>query len=88
MPVAEWVEAPVSAERWEYSPSSGFLYSLRDSNFISVRFDAKTRTFGEPFDTKAANWKPGDHLWQIRGPGLVYSRQVTHGSVWLMKLPE
>jgi Tol biopolymer transport system component len=88
VPVAEWVEAPVSAERWEYSPSSGFLYSLRDSNFISVRFDAKTRTFGEPFDTKAANWKPGDHLWQIRGPGLVYSRQETHGSVWLMKLPE
>jgi Tol biopolymer transport system component len=87
VPVAEWVEAPVSAERWEYSPSSGFLYSLRDSKFIGVRFDAKTRKFGEPFDTKAADWKPGD-FWQISGPGLVYSRRETRGSVWLMKLPE
>jgi len=88
VPVAEWVEAPVSAQRWEYNPSSGFLYSPRDSKFMGVRFDAKTGTFGEPFDTKADGWKPGD-IWQIRGPSLslVYTRNENHGSVWLMKLP-
>jgi hypothetical protein len=88
VPVAEWVEAPVSAQRWGYNPSSGFLYSPRNSKFMGVRFDAKTRTFGEPFDTKAAGWKPEDNSWQIRGPGLVYSQHETHGSVWLMKLPD
>jgi hypothetical protein len=54
---------------------------------MGVRFDPKTRTFGEPFDTKAADWKPAD-VWQMAGPGLVYTRLETHASVWLMKLPE
>jgi hypothetical protein len=87
VPVAEWVEGAVSADQWEFSPSSNFLYFPRNSKMMGVRFDAKTRTFGEPFDTKAAEWKPGD-IWQITDPGLVYTRQESHASVWLMKLPE
>jgi hypothetical protein len=87
VPVVEWLEAPVSAQLWESSPLSNFLYFPRNSNMMGMRFDPKTRKFGEPFDTKAADWKPGG-MWQIRGPGLVYARHETHGSVWLMKLPE
>jgi len=87
VPAVEWLEAPVSSEQWEYSPSTNFLYFPRNSKMMGMRFDPKTRTFGEPFDAKAAEWKP-DNSWQIRGPGLVYARQETHASVWLMRLPD
>jgi hypothetical protein len=40
---------------------------------------------GAQFDSKTR--KPDDP-WLIRGPGLVFTRQEPHGSVWLMKLPE
>ena len=58
---------------------------------MTVRFDPKTRALGEPSEVKylpgsAETVKPDDS-WGIRGPGLVFSRRESTGSVWLMKLP-
>jgi hypothetical protein len=87
VPVVEWIEGPPSFGSWEYRPSSTFLYFPSNSTMMGIRFDPKTRKFGDPFDIRAVDWRPGDN-WQVRGPGLVYLRQETHGSVWLMKLPD
>ena len=87
MPIAKWVEAPAIGERWEYTPSSNFIYFLQSPKLLGMRFDPKARAFGNPFEVQTVEWKPDD-AWVIRGPGLVFTRQEKHGSVWLMKLPD
>ena len=56
-----------------------------------IRFDPRRAAFREPQEVKyvpgsAVTLKSGD-LWEARGPGLVFSRQETSYSVWLMKVP-
>jgi tRNA A-37 threonylcarbamoyl transferase component Bud32 len=92
VPVSEWIEIPRPGNPFFYTPTSNFCYFLRDSKILGVRFDPKTRSFGQPLDVKfppgsAAEWKPGDE-WVLAGSGLVFSRQEQHGAVWLMKVPE
>jgi hypothetical protein len=58
---------------------------------MAVRFDAKTAAFGEHREVKfipgsAVTLKPDDD-WTVRAPGLVFSRDESSSSVWLMKLP-
>ena len=92
VPVSEWLEAPTRSADWEPAPSRNSFYIVQDRKLMGAQFDSKTRTFGQPFEVKfppgsAVQWKPDDP-WLIRGPGLVFTRQEPHGSVWLMKLPE
>jgi len=92
VPVSEWLEAPTRSPDWKPAPSGNSFYFVQDRKLMGAHFDTKTRTFGQPFEVKfppgsAVEWKPDDS-WLIRGPGLVFTRQEPHGSVWLMKLPE
>jgi Tol biopolymer transport system component len=93
VPVSDWIAVPTLGDNWSYAPAGNFLYFLRDSKLAGVRFDPKTRSFGQPFDVKmppgpAAEWKPSSGGWQIAGAGLVFSRRESHSAVWLMKVPE
>jgi hypothetical protein len=59
---------------------------------IAIRFDPKTRSVSDPYEVKylpgpAETPKSGDN-WDIRGPGLVFWRNESTRSVWLMKLSE
>jgi len=92
VPVSEWLEAPTRSADWEPAPSRNSFYIVQDRKLMGAQFDSKTRTFGQAFEVKfppgsAVQWKPDDP-WLIRGPGLVFTRQEPHASVWLMKLPE
>ena len=92
VPVSEWLASPTFSKDWKPSPSNDSFYFVQDRKLMGAQFDSKTRIFGQPFEVKfppgsAAEWQPDDP-WVIRGPGLVFSRQEPHGSVWLMKLPE
>jgi hypothetical protein len=92
VPVSEWIAVPPVSNDMRYWPAGNFYYFRRDSKLAGVRFDPKTRSFGQPVDVKfppgsATEWKPGDR-WTNAGPGLVFTREEKHGAVWLMKLPE
>ncbi len=92
IPVSEWLESPTRSPDWEPAPSRNFFYFVQDRKLMGTQFDSNTRTFSQPFEVKfpagsPVEWKPDD-AWAIRGPGLVFTRQEPHGSVWLMKLPE
>ena len=94
-PRSEWIEAPLPRVSFGMRTSlhSPFLYGGEAPAIQGARFDPKTRTFGKPFPVR---FVPGgepamserDRLWSLRGPGIVFSRGETIGSVWLMKLPE
>ncbi|HTS27533.1 MAG TPA: hypothetical protein VMH81_16770 [Bryobacteraceae bacterium] len=93
VPVSEWIAVPPLGDYGHYAPATNFLYFRRDSKIVGVRFDPKTRSFGQPFDVKfppgsAAEWKSGGGGWEIAGPGLVFIKGENHSGVWLMKLPE
>ena len=64
---------------------------------MAVRFDPRTAGFGEPHEVRfllgsTMALKPGragetSDQWTVCSPGLVFDRQESSFSVWLMKLP-
>jgi len=73
------------------SPTGNFFYFFEGLKLMAIRFDPQRAGFDEPHEVKflpgsAVTLKPDD-FWMVRGPGLVFSREVENASVWLMKLP-
>jgi hypothetical protein len=90
IPASEWIAAPPVGDDWKYT--GNFFYFPRDSKLAGVRFDPKTRSFGQPFDVNVppgsgAEWKTS-YTWTTVGAGLVFTKHESHGAVWLMKVPE
>jgi tRNA A-37 threonylcarbamoyl transferase component Bud32 len=96
VPQAEWTKIPLpdgpgGDPPWRVAPPGNFFYLFEGSKLMAVRFDAKTAAFGEHREVKfipgsAVTLKPDDD-WTVRAPGLVFSRDESSSSVWLMKLP-
>jgi Tol biopolymer transport system component len=95
VPQPKWIKIPLpdgtGRKAWSVSPTGNFFYLFEGSKLMAVRFDPKTAGFGEPQEVKfmpgsAVTPKPDDD-WDVRGPGLVFSREENVSSVWLMKLP-
>jgi len=96
VPQEEWIkillpEGTGDYWPWRVSPTGDFFYRFEGSKLMAVRFDPKKASFSEPQEVKfmpgsAVTPKPDDY-WEVRGPGLVFSREENGSSVWLMKLP-
>jgi hypothetical protein len=96
VPQSDWIRIPLSdgtgeAPPWRVSPTGNFFYLIEGSKLTMVRFDPQRSTFSEPKEVKfvpgSAVTPKSDDDWAVRGPGLVFTRQETSYSVWLMKLP-
>jgi len=92
VPRSEWIEFQPPGKTWDHSPVAPFIYGLQESRLMATKFDAKQRRMSEPFPVRLApdspvEIRPTDN-WFVRGPGIVFERRQTSGSVWLMKLPE
>ena len=89
--LSEWTEVKHAPRDASVAPYGDFFQFFQNGKLMAIRFDRKTRTVGEPYELK---FLPGSEVVRpedarlIRGPGLVFTRQEPHASVWLMKLPE
>jgi hypothetical protein len=77
---------------WRGGPGLNFFYGFKDSKLLSSRIDPKTADFGEPQEVQfvpgpPVTFGPDDRWFVVRSPGLVFSRERTVHSVWLMDLP-
>jgi serine/threonine protein kinase len=92
VPPSEWIEVKLPRTTdWNYAPYGNFFQFFQGTKLMTIRFDPKRRAFSEPAEVRylpgsAETVKPDDS-WGVRGPGLVFSRQESISSVWLMKLP-
>ena len=76
---------------WDGSPGVNFFYGFEGSKLLAARIDPKSGELGERHEVALMPGspvapKPND-TWDIRGPGMVFSRERNVNSVWLMDLP-
>jgi hypothetical protein len=76
---------------WHGGPGLNFFYGFDGSKLLVSRIDPKKADLGEPQEVQFVSGSPvtfkPDDRFVVRGPGLVFSRQGTAKSVWLMELP-
>jgi hypothetical protein len=93
IPVSEWMNFSIPAtENWNYAPAGNFIQLFFKNRLMTAHFDANTQSLGDPFELKFAQGSDplpkADDEWLIRGPGTVFWRRETTGSVWVLKLLE
>jgi serine/threonine protein kinase len=77
---------------WRGCPGVNFVYGFEGSKLLATHIDPKSGELGEPREIALIPGspvvpKPDENTWDIRGPGLVFTRDRTVNSVWLMDLP-
>ena len=94
IPYSEWTKVPLpdtNPNAWRASPSGDLFYIFEGSKLMVTRFDPLKARFGDHREVRFAPGPPTtlkpNGTWTVRAQGLVFSRDESDISVWLMKLP-
>jgi serine/threonine protein kinase len=92
VPPSVWAKGGVRVPSgWRGAPGVNFFFGFKGSKLQLARIDPQRADFDEPQEVQFVPGSPvtlmPDDLWQIRQPGLVFTRKQPVDSVWLMELP-
>jgi hypothetical protein len=95
VPPSDWIKVPLPDAYPKFvgaSPRGDFVYFFEGTKLKAIRFASQTGRFSEPYEVRFIAGSPAtprsDDDWEVRDPGLVFSRDETTSSIWLMRLPQ